>query len=88
MADENDIAAGVVAIAAANGGFCSFQRAYKEIPNYVKLDAGNLAASKTRRGEKMWQQIVRNIWCHKDTPGNFINSGRLVHVPRRGYRLP
>jgi len=88
MADENDIAAGVVAIAAANGGFCSFQRAYREIPNYVNLDAANLANSTTRPGEKMWHQLVRNIRCHQNVPGNYINSGRLVHVPRRGYRLP
>lgn len=88
MADENDIAAGVVAIAGANGGFCSFQRAYREIPAHVRLDAANLAASVTRPGEPMWYQLVRNIWCHHDTPGNYVHSGRLVHVPRRGYRLP
>lgn len=88
MADENDIAAGVVAIARMNKGLCTFSRAYREIPRHVHLDAGNLAPSKTRPGELMWQQLVRNIKCHEDSPGNFIKTGKLIHVPRVGYRLP
>lgn len=88
MADENDIAEGVITIARANGGFCSFQRAYREIPNHVRLDAGNTAPSVTRPGEPMWYQLVRNIRCHHNTPGNYVHDGRLIHVSRRGYRLP
>ncbi len=88
MADENDIALGVETIAAANGGTCTYKRAYKEIPNHVILDASNTAPSLTRPGEPMWHQLVRNIKSHDSTPGNFIYAGRLVHVPRVGFRVP
>lgn len=88
MADENDIARGVVEIAKANKGLCTYKRAYSEIPNYVKLNAANLAASVTRPGEPMWHQLVRNIKSHHTTPGNFIHAGKLVHVPGVGFRVP
>ena len=88
MADETDIARGVVQIATANGGLCTYKRAYREIPNHVQLNAANLAASAKRPGEPMWHQIVRNIKSHDPSPGNFIHDGRLVHVPRVGYRIP
>ena len=87
MADENDIARGIVLIAQANGGLCTFKRAYREIPNYVQLDAHNTAPSLTRPGEPMWHQLVRNIKSHDQVPGNFIQSGRLIHVSGVGYRV-
>lgn len=87
MADETDIAKGVMAIAAANNGLCTFKRAYKEIPLHVKLSAANLAPSVTRPGEPMWHQLVRNIRSHHASPGNYIHDGHLRHVSRVGYRL-
>jgi hypothetical protein len=88
MADETDIAKGVVQIAGANGGLCTFRRAYREIPNHVKLSAANTAPSVTRPGEPMWYQLVRNIKSHDQSPGNFIYEGHLTHVPGVGYRIP
>lgn len=87
MADENDIARGIVKIANANGGLCTFKLAYREIPNYVHLDAANTTPSIKRPGEPMWHQLVRNIKSHSQTPGNFIHDGHLIHVPRVGYRV-
>jgi len=88
MASENDIALGVLKIAAAqSNGICSFKRAYAEIPSHVRLSASNLAPSVTRPGEPMWHQIVRNIKSHSPVPGNFIYDGYLAHVPRVGYRV-
>ena len=87
MADENDIARGVVQIANANGGLCTYKRAYREIPNHVRLSAANLAPSVTRPGEPRWHQLVRNIRSHYQTPGNFIHDGHLTHVPGVGYRV-
>jgi len=87
MAEERDIAIGVMQIAASRGGLCTFKRAYQEIPNYVSLSPDNLAASVTRPGEVMWQQLVRNIKSHDKTPGNFIADGLLEHVPNVGYRI-
>jgi hypothetical protein len=88
MAEENDIARGVVQIATANKGLCTYKRAYQEIPNYVTLNAANLAASIKRPGEPMWHQLVRNIKSHDATPGNFVHDGKLIHVPRVGFRIP
>jgi hypothetical protein len=87
MADETDIAKGVVQIAKANGGLCTYKRAYKEIPNHIKLSAANLAPSQKRPGEPMWHQLVRNIQSHHAMPGNFIHDGHLIHVPRVGYKV-
>lgn len=88
MADENDIALGIEAIARANGGLCTYRRAYRDIPRHVNLNSANTAPSTTRPGEQMWHQLVRNIKSHDSTPGNFIHAGRLVHVPRVGFRIP
>lgn len=87
MAEERDVAIGVLQIAASHGGLCTFKRAYQEIPNYVSLSPDNLAVSTTRPGEVMWQQLVRNIKSHDQSPGNFIADGYLVHVPSVGYRI-
>jgi hypothetical protein len=88
VADERDIALGVMRIAATQPqGLCTFKRAYREIPTHVHLDHANLAASVTRPGEPMWHQIVRNIKSHDNTSGNFIADGYLVHAPRTGYRI-
>ena len=89
MADEHDIANAVIAIANAQPSrICTFKRAYRDIPSHIALDANNLAASPTRRGEPMWHQLVRNIKCHDNAPGNAIYDGRLIHVPRVGYQVP
>lgn len=87
MAEERDIAIGVMQIAASHGGLCTFKRAYQEIPNHVALSPDNLAASVTRPGEVMWQQLVRNIKSHDKTSGNFVADGLLEHVPNVGYRI-
>ena len=87
-ATEEDIALGVLQIAASQpGGVCTFKRAYSEIPNYVHLTPSNRAPSVTRRGEEMWEQLVRNIKSHDTSPDNFIQRGLLEHVPRVGYRI-
>lgn len=88
MANENNIALGVMQIAASNAtDTCTFKRAYKEIPNYVRLTANNLSPSLVRKGEVMWQQLVRNIKSHDKSPGNYIYEGFLTHVPKVGYRI-
>lgn len=87
-ATERDIAIGVMRIASEQANLiCSFKRAYAEIPNYVKLTATNLSPSLTRNGEVMWEQLVRNIKSHSNSPDNFINRGWLEHLPKVGYRV-
>lgn len=88
MAQERDIALGVMRIAATQSNeICTFKRAYQEIPSQVDLSGANLAPSVTRPGEPMWHQIVRNIKSHDQASGNFIANGLLIHVSRIGYRI-
>lgn len=87
-ATENDIALGVMQIAAnQTNRICTFKRAYIDIPAYVHLTATNCAPSVTRHGEVMWQQLVRNIKSHSESVDNFIYRGLLEHVPRVGFRI-
>ena len=52
-----------------------------EIPNRVTLSREDLAKSPTRANERVWEQQVRNITSHKDSPGNAIYEGKLVATP-------
>ena len=87
MADEWDIAVGVMRIAAVNNGLCTFDLAYRHIPGYVHLSPDNVAPSTTRPGEPMWHQLVRNIYSHRATPGNAISEDYLTHENGTGYRI-
>mgnify|MGYP003578705488 CR=1 FL=1 len=49
-----------------------------EIPNRIVLSAEDLAPSTTRPGEGIWEQQVRNITSHKNSPGNAIHDGKLI----------
>jgi hypothetical protein len=88
MSRENLIAVAVMKIAAGQAnGTATFSRCRAEVPNHVKLTFGETAMSDTRPGEPMWHQIVRNIRCHYDADGNFIDRGLLEHIPKVGYRI-
>lgn len=87
-ATEDDIALAIMKIAAASSsGVATFKKAYSEIPKLVKLTAADNALSDKRPGERMWQQLVRNIKSHHESPNNFINIGLLQHIPRVGYKI-
>jgi hypothetical protein len=88
MATEQDIARGVMRIAASQPNrIATYNRCRKEIPGLVQLNAANNAPSQTRPGEPMWHQIVRNIKSHDIAGTNYIAQGLLEHVPRVGYRI-
>jgi len=57
-----------------------------EIRRQVTLSAEDRRPSKTRRGEEIWEQRVRNIRSHKDSASNAIYQGRLIAIPG-GYAL-
>ncbi|HEX8584285.1 MAG TPA: hypothetical protein VF680_07740 [Allosphingosinicella sp.] len=88
MSRENQIATAVMKIAASQkSGIATFKRCYVEVPHHLKLSAAETSLSATRPGEPMWHQLVRNIRCHHDADGNFIDRGLLEHVPKVGYRI-
>lgn len=85
---EADVALATLQIAASRpNGTASFRRLKKELPNYLKLSAEDQAQSMTRPNEELWEQLIRNIKSHSDTPGNVICEGYATHVPRVGYRI-
>jgi hypothetical protein len=65
----------------------SIQELVKAIPPRINLSADDLAQSTTRPNESLWEQQVRNITSHKDSPGNAIFEGKLVAIPG-GLALP
>ena len=85
---ESDVALAALQIAAGQAnGVATFHRLKREVPNYVHLSAADHVQSVTRPNEEVWEQLIRNIKSHYDTPGNFICEGYLTHVPRVGYRI-
>ncbi len=58
-----------------------------EIPRRVTLSPEDLAKSPTRSNERVWEQQVRNVTSHKNSPGNAIYEGKLVAVAG-GLALP
>jgi hypothetical protein len=68
-------------------GQASIKELVREIPNRVSLSPEDLRQSTTRPNEAMWEQQVRNITSHKDSPGNAIFEGKLVAIPG-GLALP
>lgn len=63
-------------------GEATIRRLKKELPNHLPLSAEDRAASVTRKGEEMWEQQVRNLVSHRDTPGNIIHEGYASYRPR------
>jgi hypothetical protein len=85
---EAEVAFATLQIAASRpNGTATYQRLKKELPNYLKLSAEDQAQSLTRPNEELWEQLIRNIKSHSDTPGNIICEGYATHVPRVGYRI-
>jgi hypothetical protein len=79
---EAEIAAAVIAILKDRpNGRATIADLIDEIPNRIRLDTEDLAQSPTRPNEKVWEQQVRNITSHKDSPGNAIHDGKLVAIP-------
>jgi hypothetical protein len=85
---ETDIAEATLRIAAEElDGIARFRHLKRKIPQYLPLSIHNKIKSKTRPGEEMWEQQIRNIKSHHASPGNYIADGYLQHVPGVGYRI-
>ena len=85
---ESEISLATLRIAATQtNGLATFSRLKKEMPNYVNLSAEDREQSITRSNEELWEQLIRNIKSHSETPGNILCEGYAVHVPRKGYQI-
>ena len=69
------------------GGYASLDELRDEIPNYTDLTPGDNVYSNTRPGERMWEQLLRNIQSHHTNAGNFIALGYLIHTKGGGYEI-
>lgn len=70
-----------------SSGQASIQELVRVIPDRVTLSAEDLVQSTTRKNEAVFEQQVRNITSHKNSPGNAIFEGKLVAIPG-GLALP
>jgi hypothetical protein len=81
---ESEIAFGVLGyLATLPTGDANLRAIKKNLPNYAVLSAEDRELSETRRCEAVWEQQVRNIVCHRNSEGNYINNGYLGYKPRK-----
>ncbi len=79
---ETDIAEAVLAVLAERpSGEASIAELISSVPLHHTLTEEDKTPSTTRPGEAVWEQQVRNITSHKQSPGNYINEGFLEAVP-------
>ena len=65
------------------GGTATIQELKDRIPNVVNLSEEDIKPSKTRTGEAMWEQQVRNLVSHRNTEGNIVAEGLAEYQPGR-----
>lgn len=70
----------------SQNGEATIEQIITEIPKLINLTKGDLAPSKTRDGEALWEQIVRNVRSHADSPKNYIYLGYIEEI-EGGYRI-
>lgn len=81
---ETDVAKAVVKFLSGQpGNSATIYQIKKALPSYLNLSPADREGSDTRPNEELWEQQVRNIVSHRDTPGNFVCDGRLAYTPRR-----
>ena len=83
-ASETDVEIAVVKYLSGLAGHSATIRQIKRaLPDFLNLSDADRRKSETRPNEELWEQQVRNIVSHRNTPGNFIFEGRLEHTPGR-----
>ena len=85
-ATEREMSIAVLKIAATKPGrHVTLDELRIEIPNYVELTPGDMEYSLTRPGERLWEQLLRNIQSHHANRTSFIRLGLLDHIPGGAY---
>jgi len=81
---ETDVEIAVVKyLNGLHGHTATIRQIKKALPDFLNLSPADRRQSDTRPREELWEQQVRNIVSHRNTPGNFIHEGRLDHTPGR-----
>ena len=87
-ATEREMSIAVLKIAATKPGrYVTLDELRIEIPNYVELTPGDMEYSLTRPGERLWEQLLRNIQSHHANRTSFIRLGLLDHIPGGAFVL-
>lgn len=77
--NEHEIATAVCKyLATTPSGTATLAEIKQHLPDFHNLTDADREPSPTRPNEVVWEQQVRNIVSHRDTPGNFINDGLLA----------
>lgn len=85
---EYEMSVAVMRIAATkHGGYATMDELRDEIPNFINLTPGDNEYSTTRPGERLWEQLLRNIQSHHTSTTNFIFLGYLDHIRGGGYAI-
>lgn len=61
------------------GGEATQRQLRTELSDVLEFSSADRAPSKTRRGEELWEQQVRNLVSHKDVEGNIICEGYAAY---------
>lgn len=80
---EADLYPAVAAYLADAGGQAPISAVRRALPRYIQLSPADRTPSSTRPGEEFWEQLLRNIVCHRDCEGNPIKEGLLRYSKRR-----
>lgn len=88
ITSEPDFGWAVMKILASQaGGQANTRTIIKLVPDYLSLSDEDREMSKTRPGEEIWEQRVRNLKSHSKIRGNVIAEGYVGNVARGLYRL-
>ena len=85
---EHDLSVAVLRILLDRpDGMAMLPELREAIPHYIELTEDDMEFSTSRPGERLWEQLLRNIQSHHETPGNFIREGFLTHIDGGGYAI-
>ena len=83
VTEEEVATAALHVLATRPNGEASMQVLKRRIPDHLDLSADDLRQSTTRPAESMWEQQIRNITSHYESPGN-----SSVRLKLEQFQLP
>ena len=85
--NEHEVAEAVAKYLADHNGEAAIAELVANLPGYLNLSDADRQESETRPGEQLWEQQVRNIISHRNSPGNAIHDGLLEYDGAGHLRL-